>query len=352
MPRARKQACWALFSPRHVSTTKTHATLARQPRNRPAPPSGGSWRRRSGTGPARGHLQRVGSGLGDGADVPSGSVLERVLEVLEAPPGLRARLLAQAHPAYARFTLADTPLGPPVDVGRVPARHAPATGLHPGRGGASGGDEPGDLRRWESGDSAASARPSTVRSLPSGGAQEALAVMAIAWQDAPASDPRDLERRLEIAETAPLALRDVLLLAIESEVWCQATRDPSVERTLCQVVARRAQHRLMAGSLDGLDALARRAARLARAVATRNWPPRRSSPRAGRGSGSRTGRSAPPARWGAGAKGPGARASAGGSAPRKVWRPSARATPDEGIALIEEAERRVATSPGPPTGSS
>jgi transcriptional regulator with XRE-family HTH domain len=199
--------------------------------------------------------------------LPSGPALDRLLKALETPPRTRARLLALAAPTHARLVLADTPLGPPVDAGEVLRAMRRRGGATQGEIARRIGVSQATLARWESGDST----PSTERLHDllfalDASVEEALALMSVKTREAASGGLEDTERRIRTAADLPLPLRNAVLLGIESELWWHATRDAAAKPLLCDAIATRAHHALMAGLLEEVPELVRRAKRLTRAT--------------------------------------------------------------------------------------
>lgn len=202
-----------------------------------------------------------------GRHAPSGEALDRVLKALDAPEGLRARLLAQAAPAYARAQLAHTSLGAPVDVGQILRAMRLRQGTTQAEVARAVEVSQATLARWEAGESTPSAEAlHRVLFALEASADEALALMSAERREPAEGDLGDAFRRIHRAADAPLALRDVLLLGIESELWWLAAHDPAAESALCLVVAARAHQSLMRGALEDLDGTVRRALRLTRSA--------------------------------------------------------------------------------------
>ena len=195
---------------------------------------------------------------------PGGTALDRILVALEAPARLRARMLARAAPEYARVHLAHTPLGAPVDAGQVLRAMRLRQGTTQAEVARAGRIDQRTVSRWESGESLPSAEALHAALFALGASpEEALALMSVERRQEMEGDVR---HRLHLAKSAPLALRDVLLLGVESELWWRAVRDGAAEPALCDVVSTRAHQCLLRGAIDEIDGHVGRALRLARST--------------------------------------------------------------------------------------
>lgn len=197
--------------------------------------------------------------------VPSGAMLDRLLDVLRSPEPERAGLLARFAPIYARTRLAHEPLGAPIHCGQILRamrlrREWTQTELARGLGMTQGA-----LAKWESGltdpaEDAIKRMLDLLLATP----EERTALTATSNFPLGKEDVTDYDARIERARHAvPFALRDVVLLGLEAELWWRALADGTGESRLCRTIGARAQIALMRGAFDEVDELTRRAIRLA-----------------------------------------------------------------------------------------
>ena len=203
-----------------------------------------------------------------GRRVPRGAPLKRLLAALEAPPRLRARLLALADPAYARIELASDPLGAPVHLGEVLRALRRKAGLSQEALARRVGASQSAVARWESGDDVPDAMSLHAALFAVGAVADQIEALTRLVAQAP---PRDLFARIDAINNAPHALVEPLLLSFKRDLWWRATQDASAQSLLVLALARHAQWCEMDGRPDEVAPLAQRAIRLCAGGPDRVW---------------------------------------------------------------------------------
>ena len=194
---------------------------------------------------------------------PGAAALERLLLALGADARTRAEALARIDAPEARVALAHTPWGAPVDLGEVLRAMRRRAGTAQADVARAVGVRQGTLAKWEGGGATPAEETldrlfAALRATP----EETAALHAVRHGPAaPLDDP--LERLRVATYERPVALRDVLLLGLEAELWSRAMREPALDAPLAQAMATRAQQALIRGAWSEIEPHARRAARLA-----------------------------------------------------------------------------------------
>ncbi|RYG44224.1 transcriptional regulator, partial [bacterium] len=148
-----------------------------------------------------------------GRKSPSGPALERLLDSLDADSRLRAHLLVDANPGYARWALGDLALGVPVHVGRMLRALRIRLGLTQSGVASRVGVTQSAVAKWESGDSRLEGTALHNVCFALGASPEECTAITTAREPASggAEDLDYIERRWEI-ERLPPRLRPVMRL--------------------------------------------------------------------------------------------------------------------------------------------
>ena len=204
-----------------------------------------------------------------GARTPSGQALDRLLTTLRAEPRLRARLLTEADPAYARNALTGEPMGSMVDLGQVLRGMRLRSGHTQSEVASLCSVAQSSVAAWESGGS-----------VPS----EELLQMALkalnARQDEIEIIGRSRNLRSEIAATddlsarlmalldprLPCEIREPLIILLQRDAWHAAQHDRSAEELLCEITTWRSAWYRQTGRTEEGIVHARQALRHAKAL--------------------------------------------------------------------------------------
>ncbi len=211
-------------------------------------------------------------GWESGRQTPKGRSLGQVLDALEAPDRVRAQLIAFADPAYARFALAKTPLGPPLAVGTVLQAMRARRGMTQAELARALGVTQGAVAKWENGDST----PTTEMLHATGFALGATVEETIALTSARGAEwggteweggrPDELPPEpgpLPFPHHLSLDLQEMVFFSQEAKLWRRAASDPHWEPVLCNVLAYRANLYVLNGRFAEAATVAERALRLA-----------------------------------------------------------------------------------------
>ena len=201
-----------------------------------------------------------------GRYVPPVAALDRLLEALGADARTQAWLLAGVGTPGARALLSHTQWGAPVDLGQV----LRAMRLRRGRVQAdvaqAVGVRQGTLAKWEGGDALPADEPLGRLLAALSATPEETDALRMAMHG-PSTRETDVEARIAgIAHNQPVALRDVLLIGLEAELWGRAMREPAADSALARTMAVRAQQAIVRGAWLEIVPHARRAVRLGRAT--------------------------------------------------------------------------------------
>ena len=204
-----------------------------------------------------------------GTHLPRGPAFGRLLDVLEADPRTRARLLAAADPAYARIALADAPLGAPVHVGLVLRAIRGRANVTQADLARAVGVTQATVARWESGEAAPAGGSLHAACFALDAAPEELLALAHAADEGPLDLPDDPEAAAvtmagTVGHTHDRSLYEAVSLGLEAEAWRRAARDPRWDVALARVLGDRANMFFCLGRLGEVEEPARRAVRLAR----------------------------------------------------------------------------------------
>jgi len=173
------------------------------------------------------------------ARIPSGEALDRLLSVLGVNSRIRARLLTEADPRFARTRLSADPLGPIVDLGELLRGMRLRSRLTQSELAKLCSVRQPSVAAWESGDS-----------VPG---PEALHMALQALQARPEemeairrcrhipSDPNakgDLMRRLRVflGHETPYELKEPMILLIQRDAWRDAVLNPASDEILCESI--------------------------------------------------------------------------------------------------------------------
>ena len=203
-----------------------------------------------------------------GRSRPRGPGFARLLDVLEAEPRPRARLLHAADPQHARIELANTALGAPVDVGAVIRAMRGRRGMTQAELARAAGVTQATVARWESGDAIPSGENLHASAFALGASPEEAVALACAQgvpsgrlPDAPFGSLHAMN--LGIGPHLPRGpLHEVMSLGLEAELWPRAARDGRWDAMLAFVLGDRAVQHFLAGRLEEAEATGRRGLRL------------------------------------------------------------------------------------------
>ena len=202
-----------------------------------------------------------------GARTPSGAALDRLLTTLRVDPKVRARLLTEADPNYARTALASEPAGPMVDLGQVLRGLRLRAGMTQTELAALCAVSQSSIASWELGDGVPAIESlDTVIKVLKATEDEVCLInqSSVAFADKIAS--RDLSMRLMALHDPkiPRVAREPLIVLLQRDAWCAALHDPSANEILCQVMSWRSAWCRHIGRDDEAAAHARQALKLAR----------------------------------------------------------------------------------------
>jgi len=222
--------------------------------------------------------RRAGSGKStlfqweSGLRTPRAAPLDRLLDALEAPERLRARLVAQADPRHARIVLAHRPSGAPVEIGQVLRAMRLRRGMTQAEAARASGVAQGTFARWEGGGYTPDAASLHTVGFALGASPEETAALSAVRGDGVAR-PMDVEsaltRAIEVRRWEE-PLHEVLQLGLEADAWWRSMRDPRWDVVVTSAMAKRAFRYFLDGRLEEADATSKWAVRLARTPEARS----------------------------------------------------------------------------------
>jgi len=199
-----------------------------------------------------------------GRRIPSGPVLNRLLEQYQPSPRERARLLFLADPKHARFVLANDPVGSPVNVGQVLRAMRLRRKLTQAEVSRLVGITQGAWAKWESGQTEPGLELLHSACFLLGASVEELqAISASPNRREIQPEEFDWNGRFHEASSSPIPIRDLMLLGLEADTWSLASRDARWDPMLAKTLCERAHYLRLVGRHDEVLPLAKRSTGLA-----------------------------------------------------------------------------------------
>ncbi|RYG48442.1 XRE family transcriptional regulator [bacterium] len=195
---------------------------------------------------------------------PRGPALLRLLDALAADARTKTRLLHLADPQQGRVLLANSVLGPPVDIGSVLRVMRERRGLSQADLGRQIGASQAAISHWESGDNVPSAETIHAVGFALGATVEETVALASVQGGAPEGLPSDVDESISLIwnHRVPFPLREVTYLGWEAEAWRRAGWNSRWDSSLAAVLSVRANLLVRQERYEEIDAIAQRSIRL------------------------------------------------------------------------------------------
>gem|GEM_PF-3417675 len=205
----------------------------------------------------------------NGGRTPSGASLDRLLATLRVEPRVRARLLSDADPDYARTALAREPFGPSVDLGQLlrgMRLRRDLTQIELARLCSVGQSS---IAAWESGENVPAPESLQAALEILGATEKEIEILRrTPHTKPPAQGEGDLSARLmELHDPRlPVELREPLYILLQRDAWREALQNPAADEVLCRIMIWRGAWYRRMGRIDEGIAQLSQALRLAKAL--------------------------------------------------------------------------------------